>query len=341
MVSRILKKTPSTNKPMPIKLCRGIRRRHRRNCCLKKSAIAPSTVVLTRVGTNKAFKVLHKPQSPETRPETQARLPLPPLASPEKRTVCLDLDETLVHSVTGPPPKNFDFVVQPKVRGKVMTFYVVKRPGVDAFLERLAAQYEVVVFTAGLRDYATLVLDRLDRKRLVSHRLYRDSCKEMSGKFVKDLSRLGRDLRRVVIVDDNPNAYFLQPENAIPVRRFFYDPADRELERLLEFFEDEELRCCEDIRVAVKKFVGDDGLMLSDDDDDDDDELEEMSDAKSKPTVSTPCSVISVHRVGPVGPPVLEWGTNMVIVCSFFLLIINVIVCFRTGFHPFFFTLRN
>ncbi|XP_034211256.1 carboxy-terminal domain RNA polymerase II polypeptide A small phosphatase 1-like [Prunus dulcis] len=328
MVSRILKKTPSTNKPMPIKLCRGIRRRHRRNCCLKKSAIAPSTVVLTRVGTNKAFKVLHKPQSPETRPETQARLPLPPLASPEKRTVCLDLDETLVHSVTGPPPKNFDFVVQPKVRGKVMTFYVVKRPGVDAFLERLAAQYEVVVFTAGLRDYATLVLDRLDRKRLVSHRLYRDSCKEMSGKFVKDLSRLGRDLRRVVIVDDNPNAYFLQPENAIPVRRFFYDPADRELERLLEFFEDEELRCCEDIRVAVKKFVGDDGLMLSDDDDDDDDELEEMSDAKSKPTVSTPCSVISVHRVGPVGPPVLEWGTNMVIVCSFFLLIINVIVCF-------------
>lgn len=138
-----------------------------------------------------------------------------------------------------------------------------------------------------------------------------------------------------MIVDDNPNAYFLQPENAIPVLRFFDDPADRELARLLEFFEDEELGCCEDIRVAVKKFVGDDGLMSSDDDDDDD-ELQEMSDAKSKPTVSTPCSVISVHRVRPFGPPVLEWGTKMVILCSFFLLIINVIVCFRTGFHPFF-----
>lgn len=172
----------------------------------------------------------------------------------KKKTIFLDLDETLVHSTLQPPPVRFDFVVRPRIDGEELTFFVVKRPGVDEFLERIAERYEVVVFTAGLREYASLVLDRLDRKRIVSHRFYRDSCKQMDGRFVKDLSTTGRDLGSVVIVDDNPNAYFLQPENAVPISPFIDDLKDRELKKLVEFFEG-----CEgvdDIRVAIKKFLG-------------------------------------------------------------------------------------
>lgn len=178
---------------------------------------------------------------------------LPPLISP-KRTVVLDLDETLVHSKMDPPPDRFDFMVRPRIDGEIMNFYVQKRPGVDDLLAALGERFEVVVFTAGLREYASLVLDRLDRKGVIAHALYRDACKEVNGKFVKDLSGLGRDLRRVVIVDDNPNAYVLQPENAIPIEPFTGDLGDRELGKLMEFLEG----CdgVEDMREAVKLYVG-------------------------------------------------------------------------------------
>ena len=33
----------------------------------------------------------------------------------------------------------------------------------------------------------------------------------------QDLSRLGRNLRETILLDDNPNAYLYHPENAIPI----------------------------------------------------------------------------------------------------------------------------
>ncbi|KAK4858676.1 hypothetical protein QYF36_020346 [Acer negundo] len=179
---------------------------------------------------------------------------LPPLISPDKRTIFLDLDETLIHSKPDPPPKRFDFTVRPRIDGEIMNFYVIKRPGVDAFLESISEKYEVVVFTAGLKEYASLVLDRLDKKGLISHRLYRDSCKPFDGKYVKDLSEVGRDLNKAVIVDDNPNAYHFQPENAIPVKPFTGDISDIELLKLIKFFQGCQRHV--DMRDAAKEFIG-------------------------------------------------------------------------------------
>ncbi|KAK9051628.1 hypothetical protein SSX86_028256 [Deinandra increscens subsp. villosa] len=182
---------------------------------------------------------------------------LPPLIS-GKKTVFLDLDETLIHSVPANGlirPVNYDFVVKPLLDGERIVFYVLKRPFVDEFLQFLSENnFEIVVFTAGIEEYASLVLDVLDRRGLISHRLYRNSCKEFDGRFVKDLSNLGRDLKNGVIVDDNPNSYSLQPENAIPISPFTDDVGDDELKKLMSGF----FRNChefEDLRDAVKQFV--------------------------------------------------------------------------------------
>ncbi|KAF9588857.1 hypothetical protein IFM89_016820 [Coptis chinensis] len=178
---------------------------------------------------------------------------LPPPIFPHKKTIFLDLDETLIHSKTDPPPENFDFIVQPRIECEILNFYVVKRPFVDELLETVSKKFEIVVFTAGLKEYASLILDKLDTKGLISYRLYRDSCKELEGKFVKDLSEVGRDLKNVVLVDDNPNAYVFQPENALPVLPFIDDFNDRELEKVIKFFENAE--GVEDMRDAVKNYV--------------------------------------------------------------------------------------
>ncbi|GJM94860.1 hypothetical protein PR202_ga11542 [Eleusine coracana subsp. coracana] len=161
---------------------------------------------------------------------------LPPPPSPATRTLFLDLDETLIHAQTDPPTR-FDFAVRPIIGGQAVTFYVAKRPGVEAFLRAAAERFEVVVFTAGLHEYASLVLDRLDPDgELFAHRLYRGACRDAGdGRLVKDLAATGRALDRVVIVDDNPNAYALQPENAVPVAPFVDDDNDQELQRVMAF----------------------------------------------------------------------------------------------------------
>ncbi|GJN35799.1 hypothetical protein PR202_gb24606 [Eleusine coracana subsp. coracana] len=161
---------------------------------------------------------------------------LPPAPSPATRTLFLDLDETLIHAQTDPPTR-FDFAVRPIIGGQAVTFYVAKRPGVEAFLRAAAERFEVVVFTAGLQEYASLVLDRLDPDgELFAHRLYRGACRDAGdGRLVKDLAATGRALDRVVIVDDNPNAYALQPENAVPVAPFVDDDNDQELHRVMAF----------------------------------------------------------------------------------------------------------
>nr|GEY11118.1 Dullard phosphatase domain, eukaryotic [Tanacetum cinerariifolium] len=105
---------------------------------------------------------------------------LPP-NSLNQRTVVLDLDETLIHStifrdtsILIAPPVNYDFLV---TFGAEVA-YVKKRPYVDEFLQFLNQNnFEIVIFTAGTKEYASPVSDRLDPYGFISHRLYRDSRK--------------------------------------------------------------------------------------------------------------------------------------------------------------------
>lgn len=55
-----------------------------------------------------------------------------------------------------------------------------------------------------------MILDTVDKKRLISKRLYRDSCayNELQKANIKDLRKLGDlDLTSTVIVDDKPENF--------------------------------------------------------------------------------------------------------------------------------------
>ncbi|RYG40702.1 hypothetical protein EON68_03910, partial [archaeon] len=76
---------------------------------------------------------------------------LGPLLECDRNRKCLvlDLDETLVHSSFRPVP-NADYILPVEIDGIVHHVYVIKRPGCDAFLQRMGECYEVVIFTASL-----------------------------------------------------------------------------------------------------------------------------------------------------------------------------------------------
>ncbi|KAL8137345.1 hypothetical protein V2J09_003346 [Rumex salicifolius] len=153
----------------------------------------------------------------------------------KKLTVVLDLDETLVcaYEKSSLPPVILTQAIHAGLKwfelecvssdkeseGKPRVSYVTvfERPGLHEFLEKLSEFADLVLFTAGLEGYARPLVDKIDVLNRISQRLYRPSTTRTEYRdHVKDLSRLSKDLRRTVIVDNNPFCFLLQPVNGIP-----------------------------------------------------------------------------------------------------------------------------
>ncbi|KAH8851498.1 CTD small phosphatase-like protein [Schistosoma japonicum] len=133
----------------------------------------------------------------------------------DKKCLVLDLDETLVHS---------SFKV-----------YVRKRPYLDKFLKAIGPLFECVMFTASLRKYADPVCDYIDSSSYFRHRLFREACVDHQCNLIKDLSRLGRDVEQICIVDNSPISFLFQPSNALQIVSWFGDLADQALCELIPY----------------------------------------------------------------------------------------------------------
>jgi CTD small phosphatase-like protein 2 len=168
-------------------------------------------------------KVLLKPQS---------------LKDKGRMTLVLDLDETLVHSAIGRsklPDYEFKFTMSYNYND--FELFVKKRPGVIEFLKKASKLFEIVIFTASQKIYADKVLDFIDpTRKWTRQRLFQDSCVNVdNNKFVKDLRVLGRDLKRVVIVDNAVDAFSFHLDNGIPIKSWFGESKDEELVKLFDF----------------------------------------------------------------------------------------------------------
>ncbi|KAJ3267369.1 hypothetical protein HDU77_000083 [Chytriomyces hyalinus] len=182
--------------------------------------------------------------------ETTAQYVLPPVHPSDvgKKCLVLDLDETLVHSTFKPIP-NADFIIPIDIEGQFHNVYVLKRPHVDKFLQVLGKQFEIVIFTASMSNYANPVLDLLDTSKVVKHRLFREHCVFHETKYVKDLSVLGRPLESTMILDNAPESYMFQKSNGVPCQSWFNEMDDDELDELIPFFEG--LKTVEDVRTVL------------------------------------------------------------------------------------------
>ncbi|XP_048856387.1 carboxy-terminal domain RNA polymerase II polypeptide A small phosphatase 2 [Brienomyrus brachyistius] len=212
-------------------------------CCLRAQDAPPSLppaqdTLLPPENNGTVAKVPGTCLLPEVTPQDQGKI-----------CVVIDLDETLVHS-SFKPVNNADFIVPVEIEGTTHQVYVLKRPHVDEFLQKMGEMFECVLFTASLAKYADPVTDLLDRGSVFRTRLFRESCVFHQGFYVKDLSRLGRDLHRTLILDNSPASYIFHPENAVPVVSWFDDLEDTELLNLLPIFE--ELSQTEDIYAQLQ-----------------------------------------------------------------------------------------
>ena len=86
---------------------------------------------------------------------------LKPKQHRHRKTLILDLDETLIHTFFD-KRHHADFVLDIEIEESVYTIFVQMRPGVIKFLQRMSKIYELVVFTASLESYAKPIMKSLE-----------------------------------------------------------------------------------------------------------------------------------------------------------------------------------
>lgn len=141
----------------------------------------------------------------------------------QQKTLILDLDETLIHSMSKGGRVSNGHMIEVRLNTAALglgggnnagmaqhpiLYWVNKRPYCDEFLRRICKWYNLVVFTASVQEYADPVIDWLESERkFFSARYYRQHCTYRQGAYIKDLSSVEPDLSKVMILDNSPLSY--------------------------------------------------------------------------------------------------------------------------------------
>lgn len=135
-----------------------------------------------------------------------------------KPILVLDLDNTLVYP-TNKKPLEYTHEITIKFGGKYQSLWLIERPCLQQFIDDLYKYFEIIVFTAGIRQYGMKVLKKIDSKSRIKYLLDRRYC-TVYGKnsknqdlYIKNLHALGRDLKKTIIIDDREYSYILNKTN--------------------------------------------------------------------------------------------------------------------------------
>ena len=62
--------------------------------------------------------------------------------------------------------------------------------------------YEIVIYTTNIREYVDHVLLNIDKKKRISHVLYKEKCLNLNKiHYLKSLKALGREPDKVIFID--------------------------------------------------------------------------------------------------------------------------------------------
>lgn len=201
------------------------------------------------------LKDLPNTQNHKTNPFPRYKMILPK----RMKILALDLDETLVHS-TSKSSGDCDFFIEVFANECSCLYYVFKRPWVDKFLQTVSEWYHLVIYTASLQEYADPVIHWLEgsgggggggntKTTLFKKKLFRSSCIESGGNWIKDLQLIEEDLSRICLLDNSDFSFEINPDNGIPIESWTCDKKDTGLLDLLPFLD--ALRFTDDVRTIL------------------------------------------------------------------------------------------
>ena len=150
--------------------------------------------------------------------EKKVEIPEPFISEPMTREFCLvlDIDETISHTMK-------------------LSFgnYFLLRPGVIHLIRKLYHFFEIDIFTAAIKRYADNIVDKLDpNDEYINYRFYREHCIYEGTKTVKKLVRMGRELNKIIFVDNIKYNAKYNMDNLYHVSSWKDDVYDEEMIKL-------------------------------------------------------------------------------------------------------------
>ena len=186
---------------------------------------------------------------------------LPPIKNNENfiLTIVLDLDRTLIYSEleeSEEEEEECDEEEEEKNKQNPDNENIILRPGLYQFLENLMnLKCELIIFTSSAKQRADIIIDKIEKnKKYFNQRLYREHCSLMGAAYVKDISKLGRDLSKTIIIDNDLGCFYLQQENGILIKTFSGKQTDKYLMNLYDILNKIIKSSFLDIREKLDKF---------------------------------------------------------------------------------------
>ena len=183
--------------------------------------------------------------------ETPLTLPLPSYTS--KYTLILDLDETLIYS-----QRNISYKL--KKKENINKKRIILRPGLREFLKEMKKIFELIIFSSGTVDYVNPIIEIIENdEKFFDFVLYRNHITlDEDGNNVKNLELIGRNIKKIIIIDDIPRYFKLQKDNGINIKPFLGNIAsDKNTLKTLAYILKKirnDAEVTNDIRVSLKKF---------------------------------------------------------------------------------------
>ena len=141
---------------------------------------------------------------------------LPEIKEDKKYSLILDLDETIIYS-----QRKFNYKVR-KTENRINKKKIILRPGLYEFLHEMKSLFELIVFSSGTPDYVDPIIKIIEKnEKYFDHILYRHHITlDENGNNIKNLDLIGRDISKVIIIDDIPRYFSLHKQNGINIKPF-------------------------------------------------------------------------------------------------------------------------
>ena len=170
-----------------------------------------------------------------------------------KITIILDLDETLLYSEE---EEEINEEEEEEEEEKGQQSNIILRPGIFEFLDKLSnLKIELIIFTSSVMKRADELINIIEKnKKYFDKRLYREYCTLLGAAYIKDISKLGRDLTKTIIIDNDLTCFYLQQENGILIKSFKGEKDDNKLLNLYQILEKIIKSPFNDIRFELDKY---------------------------------------------------------------------------------------
>ena len=175
--------------------------------------------------------------------ETINKIEIPYIRTPsnKKYTLVLDLNKTLAY---------YNKDVQENV-------YI--RKDLFSFLSMVKPYYELIAFSCDPNEITEKIIKEIEAHKVYfDYKLYREHSILYENTLVKDISLIGRNASKIIVVDDDENCFKLNKENGIKICSYNgnnnMDNALFELKKILVLIHKKNY---DDVRVAIKDFSKD------------------------------------------------------------------------------------